>query len=33
MFPELTEQEVDHTIAKVLEWDRGVSKSAGAGRS
>jgi dTDP-4-amino-4,6-dideoxygalactose transaminase len=32
MFPELTEQEVDYTIAKVLEWDRGVSKSAGAGR-
>jgi dTDP-4-amino-4,6-dideoxygalactose transaminase len=33
MFPEMTEQEVDYTIAKVLEWDRGVSKSAGAGRS
>jgi len=33
MFPELTEQEVDHTIAKVLEWDRSVSKSASAGRS
>ncbi len=32
MFPEMTEQEVDHTIAKVLEWDRGVSKSMGAGR-
>jgi hypothetical protein len=33
MFPEITEQEVDTTIAKVLEWDRGVDKSVGAGRS
>jgi dTDP-4-amino-4,6-dideoxygalactose transaminase len=33
MFPELTEQEVDCTIAKVLEWDRGATKSASAGRS
>ncbi len=24
MFPELTEEEVDYTIATVLEWDRGV---------
>ncbi len=32
MFPEMTEQEVDHTIAKVLEWDRGAGKRAGAGR-
>ena len=22
MFPELTEQEVDYVIAKVLEWDK-----------
>lgn len=25
MFPELTQEEVDYTVAKVLEWDRSVS--------
>jgi hypothetical protein len=24
MFPELTEEEVDYTVDKVLEWDRKV---------
>jgi hypothetical protein len=24
MFPELTQEEVDYTISKVLEWDRTV---------
>jgi dTDP-4-amino-4,6-dideoxygalactose transaminase len=33
MFPEMTEEEVDYTIAKVMEWDRSASKSASAGRS
>ena len=31
MFPELTEKEIDFTVAKVLEWDRSAaSESAGA---